>query len=186
MASATPNASPRPSMLSRKANPGGEIFVSHIVSRAIRGPRPRRQAAHGRRPDRCRHARGLAALCTRARHRRHRYRRCRVQEPFALFRAAVGRAGRADRREHRNAARLGGRRRADRVHDRASRGASRTRTESALRQHGLNPHALIMDCRHGRRFLVNGHAGTNPYPSAVAVNLERNSATLGAHLSDWR
>lgn len=62
----------------------------------------------------------------------------------------------------------------------------RARTESALRQHGLTPHALIMDCRHGRRFLVNDHAGTNPYPSAVAVNLERNSATLDAHLNDWR
>jgi hypothetical protein len=62
----------------------------------------------------------------------------------------------------------------------------RARTESALRQNGLNPHALIMDCRHGRRFLVNDHAGTNPAPSAVAINLERNSATLGDQLSDWR
>ncbi len=62
----------------------------------------------------------------------------------------------------------------------------RARTESALRQHGLTPHALIMDCRHGRRFLVNDHAGTNPAPSAVAINLERNSATLGDQLSDWR
>jgi hypothetical protein len=62
----------------------------------------------------------------------------------------------------------------------------RARTESALRQHGLTPHALIMDCRHGRRFLVNDHAGTNPAPSAVAINLERNSATLGEQLSDWR
>jgi MobA-like NTP transferase domain len=62
----------------------------------------------------------------------------------------------------------------------------RARTESALRQHGLTPHALIMDCRHGRRFLINDHAGTNPAPSAVAINLERNSATLGEQLSDWR
>jgi hypothetical protein len=62
----------------------------------------------------------------------------------------------------------------------------RARTEAALRQHGLNPHAVIMDCRHGRRFLVNDHAGTNPYPSAVAVSMERNSASLGDHLSDWR
>ncbi len=62
----------------------------------------------------------------------------------------------------------------------------RARTDSALRQNGLNPHALIMDCRHGRRFLVNDHAATNPAPSAVAINLERNSATLGEHLSDWR
>jgi MobA-like NTP transferase protein len=64
--------------------------------------------------------------------------------------------------------------------------AHRARTESALRQHGLTPHALIMDCRHGRRFLVNDHAGTNPAPSAVAISLERDSATLAAQLSDWR
>jgi hypothetical protein len=62
----------------------------------------------------------------------------------------------------------------------------RSRTEAALRQHGLTPHALVMDCRHGRRFLVNDHAGTNPCPSAVAVSLERNSPTLGEHLGDWR
>ena len=62
----------------------------------------------------------------------------------------------------------------------------RARTEAALRQNGLTPHALIMDCRHGRRFLVNDHAGTNPYPSAVAVSLERDSASLGDYLRDWR
>ncbi|MEJ1967566.1 MAG: hypothetical protein WDN03_02860 [Rhizomicrobium sp.] len=62
----------------------------------------------------------------------------------------------------------------------------RARTEATLRQLGLAPHALIMDCRHGRRFLVNDHAGTNPYPSAVAISLDRNSPTLGDHLQDWR
>ncbi|MEI9885319.1 MAG: hypothetical protein WDN08_02275 [Rhizomicrobium sp.] len=64
--------------------------------------------------------------------------------------------------------------------------AYRGRTEAALRQLGLEPHALIMDCRHGRRFLVNDHAGTNPYPSAVAISLDRDSPTLGDHMQDWR
>jgi hypothetical protein len=62
----------------------------------------------------------------------------------------------------------------------------RARTEATLRQLGLDPHALVMDCRHGRRFLVNDHAGTNPFPSAVAISLERNSPALGDHLQDWR
>ncbi|MEJ0027952.1 MAG: hypothetical protein WDN01_18150 [Rhizomicrobium sp.] len=64
--------------------------------------------------------------------------------------------------------------------------AYRTRTEATLRQIGLKPHALIMDCHHGRRFLVNDHAATNPFPSAVGISLERDSATLGDHLRDWQ
>jgi hypothetical protein len=64
--------------------------------------------------------------------------------------------------------------------------AHRARTESTLRQLGLEPHALVMDCRHGRRFLVNDHAATNPAPSAVAISMERDSATLGDQLRDWR
>ncbi|HEV2650699.1 MAG TPA: hypothetical protein VGU69_05535, partial [Rhizomicrobium sp.] len=64
--------------------------------------------------------------------------------------------------------------------------AHRARTESTLRQLGLEPHALVMDCRHGRRFLVNDHAATNPAPSAVAISMDRDSATLGDQLRDWR
>jgi len=62
----------------------------------------------------------------------------------------------------------------------------RAKTETALRALGLEPHALIMDCRHGRRFLINDHAASNPYPSAVAISVERDSADLGHHLRDWR
>ncbi len=61
----------------------------------------------------------------------------------------------------------------------------RAKTEQALAEAGLRPHALVMDCRHGRRFLVNDHASSNPYPSAVAVSVERNSATLADYLKDW-
>lgn len=62
----------------------------------------------------------------------------------------------------------------------------RSRTEATLRQLGLAPHALVMDCHHGRRFLVNDHASTNPAPAAVAISMERNSPTLGDQLQDWR
>jgi hypothetical protein len=63
--------------------------------------------------------------------------------------------------------------------------AYRAKTEQTLRQLGLDPHALVMDCRHGRRFLVNDHAASNPYPAAVAVSIERNSARLADYMGDW-
>lgn len=62
----------------------------------------------------------------------------------------------------------------------------RAKTEAALAALGLAVHALIMDCRHGRRFLVNDHAASNPYPSAVAVSMERDAPVLGDYLKDWR
>jgi phosphoglycolate phosphatase-like HAD superfamily hydrolase len=61
----------------------------------------------------------------------------------------------------------------------------RRKTGDALRALGLKPHALIMDCLHGRRFLVNDHAPSNPYPAAVAVSTERNSPTLADYMKDW-
>ncbi|MES2884954.1 MAG: hypothetical protein V4709_09135 [Pseudomonadota bacterium] len=54
----------------------------------------------------------------------------------------------------------------------------RAKTEASLRKLGLNIHALVMGCLHGRRYLVNDYAASNPYPSAVAVNLERNTGKL--------
>jgi len=54
----------------------------------------------------------------------------------------------------------------------------REKTLASLLKLGLKPHALIMDCLHGRRYLVNDFAPSNPYPSAVAINLERNSTKL--------
>jgi hypothetical protein len=61
----------------------------------------------------------------------------------------------------------------------------RGKTEVALRALGLEPHALVMDCLHGRRFLVNDHAPSNPCPAAVAISTERNSPTLADCLADW-
>lgn len=64
--------------------------------------------------------------------------------------------------------------------------AYRDKTERALRALGLNPHALVMNCNHGRRFLINDHAASNPYPSAVGISIERNSAKLADYLKDWQ
>lgn len=63
--------------------------------------------------------------------------------------------------------------------------ALRARIEATLAELGLKPHALIMDCLHGRRFLINDYAGSNPHPSAVAVNLPRNGAGLADQLAEW-
>jgi len=61
----------------------------------------------------------------------------------------------------------------------------RRKTSEALLALGLKPHALIMECRHGRRFLVNDHAASNPYPAAVAISTERNSPDLADYMKDW-
>lgn len=61
----------------------------------------------------------------------------------------------------------------------------RQKTRDALLALGLNPHALIMDCLHGRRFLVNDHAPSNPHPAAVAVSTERNRPVLADYMKDW-
>jgi hypothetical protein len=61
----------------------------------------------------------------------------------------------------------------------------RQNTHDALQALGLAPHALIMDCLHGRRFLVNDHAASNPHPAAVAISTERNSPVLADYMKDW-
>lgn len=63
--------------------------------------------------------------------------------------------------------------------------AFRRKTHDALLALGLAPHALIMDCLHGRRFLVNDHAASNPHPAAVAISTERNSPVLADYMKDW-
>jgi bifunctional N-acetylglucosamine-1-phosphate-uridyltransferase/glucosamine-1-phosphate-acetyltransferase GlmU-like protein len=43
-----------------------------------------------------------------------------------------------------------------------------------LTLHQIRIHALIMDCNHAPRTLVNDFASSNPYPSATAISIERN------------
>ncbi|HET6607981.1 MAG TPA: hypothetical protein VFG62_14985 [Rhodopila sp.] len=56
--------------------------------------------------------------------------------------------------------------------------AYRAATLAALERIGLSVHALVMGCHHGTRYLVNDYAGSNPYPSAIAINLPRNADSL--------
>jgi hypothetical protein len=62
----------------------------------------------------------------------------------------------------------------------------REKTERLLAGLGLDAHALIMNCRHGRRLLINDHATSNPYPSAVGISVQRDAPGLAEYLKDWR
>lgn len=42
---------------------------------------------------------------------------------------------------------------------------------------------IFFDCQHGQRILINDFADTNQYPSAIAINIERNSDTLDKYLT---
>lgn len=47
-------------------------------------------------------------------------------------------------------------------------------TEHELRAIGFTDFKLIMGLKHGKRVLVNDYAASNPYPSAIAINVPRN------------
>lgn len=51
-------------------------------------------------------------------------------------------------------------------------------TQKQLKKYKLNYHKIIYDLPHAQRILINDHAKSNPYPSAIAINLERNSNKL--------
>ena len=47
---------------------------------------------------------------------------------------------------------------------------------------GFKNFELILGLPHAKRILINDFAPTNPYPSALAINLERNSTRLAEYL----
>lgn len=44
---------------------------------------------------------------------------------------------------------------------------------------GFGDCQLIMEVHHAKRILINDYANSNPYPSAIAINLKRDSEDLG-------
>ncbi len=50
--------------------------------------------------------------------------------------------------------------------------------ESVLAQHDVRVDRFVFGLPHTRRLLVNDFSATNPYPSAIAFNLERDSESL--------
>lgn len=54
----------------------------------------------------------------------------------------------------------------------------RNLTVSELERHEVPYDQLVMGLPHCRRYLINDYAATNSYPTAVAVNIERNAKNL--------
>lgn len=60
--------------------------------------------------------------------------------------------------------------------------AFRELTEKQLKEAGIPYDKLVLGLWHGQRVVINDYAKTNPFPSAVAVNLKRNADDLREHL----
>ena len=58
-------------------------------------------------------------------------------------------------------------------------------TREMLNDLGFENCKLIMDLHHSKRILINDFTVTNPYPSAVAINLQRNTDNLHYYLEHW-
>jgi len=52
-------------------------------------------------------------------------------------------------------------------------------TNKMLTEMGFVDYVLVMEVNHSRRVLINDYASSNPFPSAVALNLKRDSDNLG-------
>ncbi|ENM3943317.1 hypothetical protein DDM86_002948 [Vibrio cholerae] len=57
-------------------------------------------------------------------------------------------------------------------------------TVSELEKFGVRVDRCLFGLPHTRRFLINDYSSTNPYPSAVAINLERDRETLNNLFDD--
>ncbi|KAN0096776.1 hypothetical protein V8E51_015581 [Hyaloscypha variabilis] len=55
-------------------------------------------------------------------------------------------------------------------------------TEKQLKEAGVPYDKLVLGLWHGQRVVINDYAKTNPFPSALAVNLKRNADDLREHL----
>jgi hypothetical protein len=44
---------------------------------------------------------------------------------------------------------------------------------------GFGSCSLIMGIHHSKRVLINDYANSNPYPTALAINIKRDSEDLG-------
>ena len=57
-------------------------------------------------------------------------------------------------------------------------------TTQELAKFGVRVDRCLFGLPHTRRYLINDYSPTNPYPSAIAINLERNSETLSNLFDD--
>ena len=52
-------------------------------------------------------------------------------------------------------------------------------TQDTLDGLGFGDCQLVMNVHHSKRILINDYANSNPYPTAVAINIERDNENLG-------
>ncbi|AKL98629.1 HAD hydrolase family protein [Endomicrobium proavitum] len=52
----------------------------------------------------------------------------------------------------------------------------KTAIQKILNKNGIKPYAIITGLNHSARVVINDFAPTNPYPSAVAINIPRNNS----------
>jgi len=51
-------------------------------------------------------------------------------------------------------------------------------TIKQLKKHNVKYDQIIFNLFHAKRYLINDYADTNPYPSSIAINLQRDSSNL--------
>ena len=57
--------------------------------------------------------------------------------------------------------------------------------EEILAKHNVRVDRFLFGLPHTRRLLVNDFSATNPYPSAVSFNLERDSDALDKYFENF-
>lgn len=63
--------------------------------------------------------------------------------------------------------------------------SARDLTEAQLSRHGVRHDQLICGLTHSKRIVINDYAPSNPYKSADAINLQRDSRELGTMLREY-
>jgi len=56
--------------------------------------------------------------------------------------------------------------------------------EKILKEYGIVAQQYVMGLPHGKRVLINDYSYTNPYPTAISLNLERDSVNLNMLIKD--
>jgi hypothetical protein len=55
---------------------------------------------------------------------------------------------------------------------------------NTLKKFNIRPKHIITNLLHAKRYLINDYSVTNPYPSSISINIERDSKKLGSILTN--
>ena len=62
----------------------------------------------------------------------------------------------------------------------------REKVLNALSKYGIHPKHALFGLSHSKRILINDFANSNPYPSAISINIPRNSIKLSDLLKSYK